>query len=235
MKKLFTLLTLLVLVAASAFSNTGMPSARMEQEATAVDSAQSTTTYTDELRSVLPSYGIKQVEIENAEADVTNAGDNKYTIVLKTVRIVGTYLGDLTFEGVQGNTYNDGTIGYSFDGNLSVSNAKEGQSDYTNGSTHAATLTGACKEGKLYLHIKTSMKVGSNRDMTVNFELIYGSEITVPTDPDNPSTGISNVNAEINAGKAEIYTIGGARVSSLQRGVNIVRTTDGKVVKILKQ
>lgn len=52
--------------------------------------------------------------------------------------------------------------------------------------------------------------------------------------PEDPSTGINNINAEIKAGNAEIYTVGGVKVKTLQKGINIVRLANGKTVKVLK-
>ena len=44
---------------------------------------------------------------------------------------------------------------------------------------------------------------------------------------------ISNINAEAAQGNAEIFTVNGAKVAKLQKGINLVRTADGKVKKVL--
>ena len=44
---------------------------------------------------------------------------------------------------------------------------------------------------------------------------------------------ISNINAEAAQGNAEIFTVNGAKANKLQKGVNLVRTADGKVKKVL--
>lgn len=46
--------------------------------------------------------------------------------------------------------------------------------------------------------------------------------------------GINTVNAADNSTITEIYTLGGARVNSLQKGINIVRLANGKTVKVIK-
>lgn len=46
--------------------------------------------------------------------------------------------------------------------------------------------------------------------------------------------GINSVNADVESGNAEVYTVGGAKVSGLQKGVNIVRLANGKTIKIIK-
>ena len=50
--------------------------------------------------------------------------------------------------------------------------------------------------------------------------------------PAEETTGINAVNA-LTAGKAEIFSVAGARIPSLQKGVNIIRTADGKTTKVL--
>ena len=45
--------------------------------------------------------------------------------------------------------------------------------------------------------------------------------------------GINAINAAVAEGNAEIFTVNGAKVNKLQKGVNLVRTADGKVKKVL--
>ena len=45
--------------------------------------------------------------------------------------------------------------------------------------------------------------------------------------------GISTINAETANGEAQLFTIDGVKLSKLQKGLNIVRTADGKVKKVL--
>ena len=47
-------------------------------------------------------------------------------------------------------------------------------------------------------------------------------------------TAISGINADAAAGNTQIFTVNGTRVNALQKGINIVRTADGKTVKVLK-
>ena len=43
--------------------------------------------------------------------------------------------------------------------------------------------------------------------------------------------GIDSINAE--AANAELFTVDGVKISKLQKGLNIVRTADGKVKKVV--
>ena len=45
--------------------------------------------------------------------------------------------------------------------------------------------------------------------------------------------GISTINAEVANGEAQLFTVDGVQIAKLQKGLNIVRTADGKVKKVL--
>ena len=45
--------------------------------------------------------------------------------------------------------------------------------------------------------------------------------------------GISSINAEVANGETQLFTIDGVKLNKLQKGLNIVRTADGKVKKVL--
>ncbi len=45
--------------------------------------------------------------------------------------------------------------------------------------------------------------------------------------------GISTINAEAANGEAQLYTVDGVQIAKLQKGLNIVRSADGKVKKVL--
>ena len=45
--------------------------------------------------------------------------------------------------------------------------------------------------------------------------------------------GISTINAEVANGEAQLFTVNGIKLNKLQKGLNIVRTADGKVKKVL--
>ena len=45
--------------------------------------------------------------------------------------------------------------------------------------------------------------------------------------------GISTINAEVANGEVQLFTVNGVKLNKLQKGLNIVRTADGKVKKVL--
>ncbi len=63
-----------------------------------------------------------------------------------------------------------------------------------------------------------------------------GSYYTTLQFGEDPTTGISSASAEkINLEGAEFFTVNGAKVNGLQKGINIVRTADGKTFKVVKK
>ena len=51
---------------------------------------------------------------------------------------------------------------------------------------------------------------------------------------DNGVVGINGIETEMENGNVSIYTVGGAKVNSLQKGINIVRLANGKTIKVVK-
>ena len=48
------------------------------------------------------------------------------------------------------------------------------------------------------------------------------------------ANAISGIQAEMENGNVSIYTVGGAKVNTLQKGINIVRLANGKTIKVVK-
>lgn len=85
-------------------------------------------------------------------------------------------------------------------------------------------------DGKLRIGVKKDVTITSDWAIFDNFSLTYYGKNSSKT----PSTGIEA--AEVAGSKAAvagIYTISGAQVSTLQKGINIVRYADGKTEKVL--
>ena len=51
---------------------------------------------------------------------------------------------------------------------------------------------------------------------------------------DDITNGINGVETEMENGNVSIYTVGGAKVNTLQKGINIVRLANGKTIKVVK-
>ena len=62
-----------------------------------------------------------------------------------------------------------------------------------------------------------------------NGEFVY----TIGEDPDI-TNGINGVETEMENGNVSIYTVGGAKLNTLHKGINIVRLANGKTIKVIK-
>ena len=51
---------------------------------------------------------------------------------------------------------------------------------------------------------------------------------------DDITNGINGVETEMENGNVSIYTVGGAKLNTLQKGINIVRLANGKTIKVIK-
>ena len=77
----------------------------------------------------------------------------------------------------------------------------------------------------------TTVKFGSGENSQYS-NALYKSVKLVDL-PKDPETGINAINAEVANGEAQLFTIDGVKLNKLQKGLNIVRTADGKVKKVL--
>lgn len=62
-----------------------------------------------------------------------------------------------------------------------------------------------------------------------NGEFVY----TIGEDPDL-TNGINGIETEMENGNVSIYTVGGAKLNTLHKGINIVRLANGKTIKVIK-
>lgn len=51
---------------------------------------------------------------------------------------------------------------------------------------------------------------------------------------DNVVNGINGIETEMENGNVSIYTVGGAKLNTFQKGINIVRLANGKTIKVIK-
>ena len=59
----------------------------------------------------------------------------------------------------------------------------------------------------------------------------FVEEVIKKERPDGISAGIADQNAKV----AAVYTLGGQRVNSMVRGINILKLTNGKTVKVMNK
>lgn len=149
--------------------------------------------------------------VEAQEIQLTDNGDGTYAVVIMGVKDVeGDPAGDIKFNAAA--TTND-----------------------DNSVTLAADLEQVVFGGYYSWH-KGPVKFNgtlNGEDLSATYYLdIFGNPANVVFGKD-VTNAISTVNTD-NAAVKSIHTVGGARINSLQKGINIVRLTNGKTVKVIK-
>ena len=168
---------------------------------------------------------------ETADGDFTNnventltfteTAENVYTLSFSNVAIPnGVGLNTVSFEGVQ-RTGNDSEAKFA---------SKKGECKTT--SAHPVYVELDYTNLEFIVGFDADKKVTS---CTGKFVIDnWGESVAYTFNYDPTATSVNTVVAADGTVK-HIYTLTGAKVTSLQRGVNIVRTADGRTLKVLKK
>lgn len=163
--------------------------------------------------------------------------DGGYTPTEGEIKVTKTDDG-LKFE-VKNHVFNgyafpDYTVDYKIDV------TEDGSFNDESGFAHAVLGGNASTEGKAIMNAYWQMIKGSVNNKSIDLYIKYlganMDELIHVTFKGTAveTTGINTVNTADNSTVTEIYTLGGARVNSLQKGINIVRMANGKTVKVIK-
>ena len=149
--------------------------------------------------------------------------------------------GDFSYKEGQWNQTGTDLVAYSF---YSLdSNPKNDASGY---NSVGEELTGDARNTYAAPSFKAPAKAGEYR-IRFKFDwncILPGGSSTILSDGggvwdatlkvvEPVVDGISTINAEVANGEAQLFTIDGVKLNKLQKGLNIVRTADGKVKKVL--
>lgn len=163
--------------------------------------------------------------------------DGGYTPTEGEIKVTKTDDG-LKFE-VKNHVFNgyafpDYTVDYKIDV------TEDGSFNDESGFAHAVLGGNASTEGDAIMNAYWQMIKGSVNNKSIDLYIKYlganMDELIHVTFKGTAveTTGINTVNTADNSTVTEIYTLGGARVNSLQKGINIVRLANGKTVKVIK-
>lgn len=163
--------------------------------------------------------------------------DGGYTPTEGEIKVTKTDDG-LKFE-VKNHVFNgyafpDYTVDYKIDV------TEDGSFNDESGFAHAVLGDNASTEGTAIMNAYWQMLKGSVNNKSIDLYIKYlganMDELIHVTFKGTAveTTGINTVNTADNSTVTEIYTLGGARVNSLQKGINIVRLANGKTVKVIK-
>lgn len=177
--------------------------------------AQTTEQFTDKLAISLNDAPQDPVD---ATVELEHKADGTSTFMLKNFTFGMFEVGDVIVEGIKGVKNGDATT-YDFDGTAKLpSNTTLAEAL---GHQIPLTLHSVVEGGKLYAEILLSVPMG---DEKLKVDCVFGKK---------SETAINGVVAGKTA-PAAVFNATGARQNGLQKGLNIVRTADGKTVKVLK-
>ncbi|WP_302951474.1 calycin-like domain-containing protein [Leyella stercorea] len=178
--------------------------------------AQTKEQFTDDLAISL--NGAPQEPVKGTTVELEHQADGTSTFMLKNFTFGPFEVGDVIVEGIKGVKNGDATT-YDFDGTAKLpSNTTLAEAL---GHQIPLTLHSVVEGGKLYAEISLSVPMGEE---TLKVDCVFGKK---------SETAINGVVAGKTA-PAAVFNATGARQNGLQKGLNIVRTADGKTVKVLK-
>ena len=178
--------------------------------------AQTKEQFTDDLAISL--NGAPQEPVKGTTVELEHLTDGTSTFMLKNFTFGMSEVGDVIVEGIKGVKNGDATT-YDFDGTAKLpSNTTLAEAL---GHQIPLTLHSVVEGGKLYAEISLSVPMGEE---TLKVDCVFGKK---------SETAINGVVAGKTAPVA-VFNATGARQNGLQKGLNIVRTADGKTVKVLK-
>lgn len=178
--------------------------------------AQTKEQFTDDLAISL--NGAPQEPVKGTTVELEHLTDGTSTFMLKNFTFGMFEVGDVIVEGIKGVKNGDATT-YDFEGTAKLpSNTTLAEAL---GHQIPLTLHSVVEGGKLYAEISLSVPMGEE---TLKVDCVFGKK---------SETAINGVVAGKTA-PAAVFNATGARQNGLQKGLNIVRTADGKTVKVLK-
>lgn len=179
--------------------------------------------FTDDLH--VTSGGGRTTDYTQKEVELKRVGGSRYKVTFKKLAPMAyKTFGDFEIDGVMSKV--DAETGVTTfatsatEGkwvNVTSTAAIGGVTEGSKSSISAFTATLSADKTKLIVDL-TFMTMGS--DVSV----VFGKQI---------DTAINTLTTADDNTYVEIYNLGGVRIQHLQRGINIVRTANGKVKKLL--
>ena len=131
-------------------------------------------------------------------------------------------------------------IATASDGKVSMTVNVDGRTitadDLTQGKDEKdrVTYTGKAVDSDMNEYDVKAVVYGAEDLQRIYMTLTKGEFVyTIGEDPDI-TNGINGIETEMENGNVSIYTVGGAKLNTLQKGINIVRLANGKTIKVIK-
>lgn len=150
------------------------------------------------------------------------AEEGKYTIKLNQFSFMEMLIGDVTMTDVQGDDDSEGFTNYATTQTATITNGADIQ-DMLGGKIDVTVKEGSRSKGDKFYALISLIVPGVG-----DVEAVFGDN---NFGTDGISAGIADQNAKV----AAVYTLGGQRVNSMVRGINILKLTNGKTVKVMNK
>lgn len=170
--------------------------------------------YTDNL--VISCDG-KVAPAQQTTITVTKYLDGTYNMMLKNFSFGELLIGDVTMSNITGKEEN-GAITFE----------KEQDAIISNGGDIAEML-----KGKIHLKMKGILKDGKLKALITlevfeqNIKADFGGY-------ESGTVGINGITTSTTTANGAIYDLSGRQLKTMQKGINIVRGKDGKMIKVMK-
>ena len=174
--------------------------------------------YTDDL--VISANGTP-APAQKATITVTKYLDGTYNMMLKNFSFgegdEALLIGDVTMSNITGKEEN-GAITFETEQDAII----------TNGGEIAEML-----EGKIHLKMKGILKDGKLKAL-ITLE-VFGQNIKADFGGyESGTVGINGITTSTTTANGAIYDLSGRQLKTMQKGINIVRGKDGKMIKVMK-
>lgn len=172
--------------------------------------------YTDDL---VISVNDTPAPAQKATITVTKYLDGTYNMMLKNFSFGELLIGDVTMTNLTGKEEN-GAITFE----------KGQDAIITNGEDIAEML-----EGKIHLNMKGTLKDGKFKALITLKVMNQDIKADFGGFESGTGTGIHNVTStSTTTANGAIYDLSGRQLKTMQKGINIVRGKDGKMIKVMK-
>lgn len=161
--------------------------------------------------------------------DFVQYEEGKYKLVWKTLEAGSTIFGDYTIENI--------TVAEDAETHVLTLTTTDTEGTWSNVNPAYGFVFGLAEGTKTaFTGFEGTCKLNETKDAIekLNFKFnisIMGNEANLVFGEKAPETGINATT--VAEGAATLFTVDGVKLSKLQKGLNIVRSADGKVKKVL--
>ena len=163
--------------------------------------------------------------------DFVQYEEGKYKLVWKTLEAGSTILGDYTIENI--------TVAEDAETHVLTLTTTDTEGTWSNVNSAYGTMLGVTEGGKTaFTGFESTCKLNETKDaiekLKFKFNIsIMGNEANLVFGEKAPESETGINATTVAEGAATLFTVDGVKLSKLQKGLNIVRSADGKVKKVL--